>query len=97
MSMVIGFGTITLRLHGVNSLKEKRRIVKRVVNRIRNHFNASAAEVGENDIYRKAVIGFSLVGNAAGFINSKMDKVVNMVDEMGVAEIADMEMEIITL
>ena len=95
--MVVGLGIITFRLHDCRSLKEKRRVVKSIINQMRNHFNASVAEVGSNDIHQRAVIGFALVGNNRMIINSKVDKVVNMVDDLGLAEIIDTEMEIINL
>jgi uncharacterized protein YlxP (DUF503 family) len=95
--MVVGLGIITFRLHDCRSLKEKRRVVKSIINQVRNHFNASVAEVGSNDIHQKAVIGFALVGNNRMVINSKVDKVVNMIDDLGLAEIIDTEMEIINL
>ena len=43
--MVVGVGAITFRLHDCHSLKEKRRVVKTVIAQLRNHFNASVAEV----------------------------------------------------
>ena len=95
--MVVGTGLITLRLHDCRSLKGKRKIVKSMINRLRNNFNASIAEVGSNDIYQKAEIGFSLTGNDASLINSKIDKLFNMAEDLGLAEIIDTEMEIIHL
>lgn len=93
--MVVGVGSITLRLHDCRSLKGKRKIVKSFTSRLRNTFNASIAEVGSNDIYQKAEIGFSMIGNDRKVINSKMDKVFNMAEELGLAEIVDTDMEII--
>ena len=95
--MVVGTGLITLRLHDCRSLKEKRKVVKSIINRMRNSFNASVAEVGSNDIHQRAEIGFSLVGNDKALINSKLDKIFNMVEGLGLAEIIDTEMEIINL
>jgi hypothetical protein len=95
--MVVGIGIITLRLHECRSLKGKRKIVRSIIGQLRNNFNASVAEVGANDIYQRAVIGVSLVGNTKNLINSKLDKLFNLVDAMGLAEIIDTEMEIITL
>jgi uncharacterized protein len=95
--MVAGLGTITFRLHDCRSLKGKRKIVKSIISRLRNNFNASVAEVGSNDIYQKAVIGFSLVGNNRKMINSKIDKIFNLAEELNLAEIIDSEMEIINL
>jgi uncharacterized protein YlxP (DUF503 family) len=95
--MVAGLGTITFRLHDCRSLKGKRKIVKSIISRLRNNFNVSVAEVGSNDIYQKAVIGFSLVGNNRRVINSKIDKIFNLAEELNLAEIIDSEMEIINL
>jgi uncharacterized protein YlxP (DUF503 family) len=95
--MVAGLGTITFRLHDCRSLKGKRKIVKSIISRLRNNFNVSVAEVGSNDIYQKAVIGFSLVGNNRKVINSKIDKIFNLAEELNLAEIIDTEMEIINL
>ena len=95
--MVVGTGVITLRLNDCRSLKAKRKVVKSMINRLRNNFNASVAEVGSNDIYQKAEIGFSLVGNDAALINSKIDKIFNLAEDIGLAEIVDTEMEIIHL
>jgi uncharacterized protein YlxP (DUF503 family) len=95
--MVVGIGIIKLRLHDCRSLKSKRKIVKSMITKLRNNFNASVAEVGANDIYQKSEIGFSLVGNNKKIINSKIDKIFNMADAMGLAEIVDMEMEIFNI
>lgn len=95
--MVVGLGIIIFRLHDCHSLKGKRSVVKSIINRVRNRFNVSVAEVGANDIYQRAEIGFALVGNDRSVINSKMDKVINMVEDMGLAEIIDTEMEIMNL
>ncbi|MEE9536487.1 MAG: DUF503 domain-containing protein [Desulfobacterales bacterium] len=95
--MVGGIGIITFRLHGCRSLKGKRKVIKSIISRMRNNFNASVAEVGSNDIHQRAEIGFSLVGNNKTLINSKIDKIFNMVDGLGLAEIIDTEMEIISL
>ena len=95
--MVVGIGIITFRMHDCRSLKGKRKVVKSIISKMRNNFNASVAEVALNDIHQRAEIGFSLVGNDKTLINSKIDKIFNMVDDLGLAEIIDTEMEIISL
>ncbi len=93
--MVIGVGAITLRLHECRSLKSKRKIVKSMIGKMRSNFNVSVAETGANDIHQRAEIGFVLVGNSAALINSKIDKIFNLAESLGLAEIIDTEMEII--
>ncbi len=95
--MVIGIGMITFRIHECRSLKEKRKIIKAIIARLRNNFNASISEVGLNDVYQRAEIGFSIVGNDRQVVNAKIDKLFNMAEELRLAEIIDTEMEIINI
>ncbi|MBU2621004.1 MAG: DUF503 domain-containing protein [Proteobacteria bacterium] len=95
--MVVGLGIITFRLHDCRSLKSKRTIIKSIIGRLRNNFNASVAEVGSKDIYDEAIIGFAVVGNDRITTNSKIDKIFNLADELGLAEIINTEMEIFNL
>ncbi|PID73949.1 MAG: hypothetical protein CSB33_01195 [Desulfobacterales bacterium] len=95
--MFIGAGQISCRLHDCHSLKAKRGVVKTIIRRLRNEFNASVAEVDANDLHQRAEIGFSIVGNDHAVINSRMDKVFNMAEDLGLAEIMNTDMEIIRL
>ena len=95
--MVVGVGRIVYRIHDCRSLKGKRKVIKSIITRLRNHFNASIAEVGANDLHQRAEIGFCMVGNDRGVVNSKVDKLFNMAEDLGLAEVIDMEMEIISL
>jgi uncharacterized protein YlxP (DUF503 family) len=95
--MVVGIGMITIRLHDCRSLKGKRKVVRSIVSRLRNNFNASVAEVGLNDVHQRAEIGFSIIGNDKAVINSKLDKMLNLAEGLGLAEIIDTEIEIIHL
>lgn len=95
--MVIGLGIVTLRLHDCRSLKGKRKVVKSIIGQVRNRFNVSVAEIGANDVHQRAEIGMALVGNDRMRMNSKIDKIFNMVDAMGLAEVVDTDMEIMNL
>ena len=95
--MIIGIGTLTFRIHGCRSLKEKRTVVKTIISRIQHNFNVSIAEVGDNDIHQQAKIGFALVGNNQKTINSKIDKILNLADNISIADFVDSQMEIIIL
>jgi uncharacterized protein YlxP (DUF503 family) len=95
--MAVGIGLITFRLHECRSLKEKRSIVKAIVAHLRTNFNASVAEVDANDVHQRAVVGFALVGNDKALINSKIDKMFNLAEELGLAEVIDSQMELFTV
>lgn len=95
--MVVGMGVMRFRIHDCRSLKAKRRVVKAIVSRMRNNFNASVAEVGAHDVYQRADIGFALVGTDRRLINAKIDKLFNMVEDLGLADVYDSELEIMTV
>jgi uncharacterized protein YlxP (DUF503 family) len=94
--MVIGICHLDLILHENHSLKGKRRVVKSIIGRVKSKFNVSIAEVGAQDLWQTAQIGFCMTGNEKRFINSSLDKVIHFIEETNSAEIKDVEMEIIT-
>ena len=85
-----------LTLRGNHSLKEKRRVVKSIIGRVKSKFNVSIAEVGDQDVWQSSQIGFCMAGNEKRFINSSLDKIIHFIEETNSAEIKDVEMEIIT-
>lgn len=95
--MVVGVGQIKLRLHGCRSLKEKRKVVQAIIRRLQNRYHASVAEVGKNDVYQRAEIGFALVANSGQLVNAVLDKMIDTAEELQLAEIIDSEIEIIHL
>jgi uncharacterized protein YlxP (DUF503 family) len=93
--MVIGVLKIVLSIDDAFSLKEKRHIVKSVIERIKTRFNASAAEVGLNDVWKSAVIGVACVTNEASHADSMLANIVNFVENDGRAFVVDLSTEII--
>lgn len=92
--MTVGIARLTLFLPDSHSLKEKRMVVRRVKDRVRQKFNVAVAEVEENDVWQRAVIGLALVGNERRFVESALDEVVRFV--RGEAEVTNAERELQT-
>ena len=95
--MFVGVAKIVLLLHGGNSLKDKRSVKRKIIERVKNKFNASVAEVGGNDLLRRLEIGVSVVGNDQGFVNSCLDNVLNAIEGMQVAEVVETDIEILNV
>jgi uncharacterized protein YlxP (DUF503 family) len=95
--LVVGVGTLELHLHGVQSLKEKRGVVRSVVQRLQNQFHVSVAEVDSLDLHQKATIGFAAVSNDSRLANSVLDKIVDAVEGFGLAEVGRAQLEVIHL
>ena len=95
--MVVGILEITLGIDSADSLKAKRKVVRSLIDRMRNRFNCAVSEVGDNDVYVRAQIGVSTVANDVQFVNSVLDKVLNAFEDasLGRAEILDTRLEIL--
>lgn len=92
--MVIGSGMIELWIAESHSLKDKRAVLRRILKRAQNEFNVSIAEVGDNDHWRRAKVGFAMVGNDQRFINGKIDHLLNFIGQLQIAEVINSRIEI---
>jgi uncharacterized protein YlxP (DUF503 family) len=95
--MVVGIIQLELRIPGSGSLKAKRSVVKKVIERTRSRFNVSVAEVDKQDVYSRAVIGCAMMGSDQRYVNGAVDKILDFVEGMAVAEILSETVEIINL
>ena len=95
--MVVGVCQLRMIIHGVSSLKEKRGVVKKIIARVKNKFSVSIAEVEDNDLWQSLVIGFCMVGNDRRYINSCLDKILDFIEDLYLAEIVDHRIEIINI
>jgi hypothetical protein len=93
--VVIGALTLRLAVFGSTSLKDKRRVVKSLKDRLSARFNASVAEVGDLDHRQRAEIGVAVVANESGFVQSSLDKIVDYVRMDPAAALVDYHIEVI--
>jgi hypothetical protein len=75
------------------SLKEKRRVISSLKDRIRHSFNVSIAELESQDSHQFAVLGVALVTNERRFAEVILGQVVNLVRSHPVAQLLDYEVE----
>jgi len=86
---------VTFSLPGNASLKGKRSIVRRIVDRTQAKFNAAVAEVAEMDAHRRAVIGVAVVSNDARHANSMLDRISAFMTSLTEAVATDRSLEIL--
>jgi len=94
--MFVGVGHFEFYIHHANSLKEKRHVIKKLISQVRNKFNVSCSEVAGGDLWRRTVIGISIVGNDISFVNSNLDKISNFMESFDLAEMVNHEIEILS-
>ncbi len=91
--MIVGTVEIRLHLQDARTLKDKRRILLSLKDRLRNNFNVSVAEVGNNDFVNSAVLAVAQVGNDSRYINGTLDQVVQAVRRNPAARLVDYSIE----
>lgn len=95
--MFIAVGRLSFHLAGNSSLKGKRSIIRKIMDRASVKFNISIAEVAANDEHRRAIIGVSVIGNSSAHVDSSMAKVVNFIVGLGAAQLVSQKTEVIAL
>ena len=93
--MVVGVLTLELAVPGAMSLKDKRRVVKGLKDRLAHRHNISVAEVDALDEHRRAELGVAMVSNDARFVESCLSKIVDEVRFTRDAALVDYAIEIL--
>jgi uncharacterized protein YlxP (DUF503 family) len=95
-SVHVGAGLVTLHLAGSQSLKDKRQVVRSLVDRLRRQFNVAVAEVEAQESWQTAVLGLAVVSNEAGHATRQFDRVVEAIeqDRLGV-EVVDRYLDVL--
>jgi uncharacterized protein YlxP (DUF503 family) len=98
MAMHVGVARVSLHLAEGSSLKDKRMVVRSVVHRARNRFNAAVSEVDSLDSVRTATLGIVVVSNDARHADEMLAKVVRFIESERLdADVGDVETEILAL
>jgi uncharacterized protein YlxP (DUF503 family) len=95
MQMFVGVCRIELRIPEIGSLKAKRSIVRKVVERTAKRFTVAVAEVGDQDIHRRAVVGVAVVSASSSHANTMIDHIVSFISGIGEAIVERRDMEIV--
>jgi hypothetical protein len=93
--MITGICRLEMILYDSSSLKDKRRILKGLVERLRSKYNVSVAEVDHNDKWQAASIGISTVSNSTAQVNRVLDSVIKFIERDGRVEITGYHIDMI--
>lgn len=93
--MAVVIGTLQLDLHfpRPQSLKEKRVLLKSLVDRVRKQFNVSIAEIDGMDLWQVSSLVLAAVGGETRHVNQILDHVVEFVRSEREMEITKQHME----
>jgi uncharacterized protein YlxP (DUF503 family) len=91
--MVVGVLKLCLVLPENHSLKGKRGVLKRIQARVAHQFNISVTECGDQGLWQRSVLGFGVVGSSRPIIEATLRKVVDYIDDLGLAQVGNAEVE----
>lgn len=95
--MYVAISSVEIFLPDNHSLKEKRQVTKRIVERTRSRFNISIMEINRSNLWQRAYIGFSIVGESIDQINQVVDDVHSFIESLYVGKIINTKTEIIQM
>jgi uncharacterized protein len=93
--MIIGVLQLELSIGDAMSLKDKRRVVKSLKDRIAHSHNVSIAEVGALDAHRRSILGIAMVSNDRAYVEGALSKLVDFVRTVGNVDLVDYQIELL--
>jgi uncharacterized protein len=93
--MTIGVLQLELAIGDAMSLKDKRRVVKSIKDRIAHAHNVSVAEVGALDQHRRSIMAVAMVSNDARYVEGALSKIVDFVRSVGAVDLVDYQIELL--
>ncbi|HVF53564.1 MAG TPA: DUF503 domain-containing protein [Actinomycetota bacterium] len=89
--MFIGIGRYELFIPASGSLKDKRQVLRSVINVVQKKFNVAIAEVEHQELWQRAALGVSCVASTSGHCVEVLDEVERTIVKMAVpsAEVVD--------
>jgi uncharacterized protein YlxP (DUF503 family) len=93
--MVIGVLQLEINIHDAMSLKDKRRVVKSLKDRLAHGRNISVAEVGALDEHQTAILGVAMVSNDTRYVQGALSKLVDFVRTVPQADLVDYQIDLL--
>lgn len=89
----IGVLYVDILISGPQSLKDKRSVLKRLKNDIRQQFNVSVGELDGQDKWQRSVLAFSMIGSDSRYIDSALQNVLSFLHNYHAIEVSSSEIE----
>ncbi len=95
MPAYVGFYAARLEMPWVRSLKEKRALVRPVIEKIRARFPVSAARLEGLDVHGWEAVGFVVIGNEAGWVEEVLVQVAAFLRASGEYAVREERIEVV--
>jgi len=95
--MVVGVSRVDIFFPENHSLKDKRQMLRKVIEKTRAKFNISMIEVDQSNLWQRASIGFTVAGVRQDHVNKVIENVHEYMESLYLGEIIDTSSEIIVI
>ena len=82
---------LTFHIPHATSLKDKRQVCRSVIDKTRQRFNASVAEVDTQDLHQMLTVGFAVVSGDAAHAQNSLEEIIRYMEEHADAELVNVE------
>ena len=89
--MYIESAKLTFYIPNAASLKDKRRVCRSLIDKTRNRFNASVAEVGSPDIHQTLTVGVAVLSGCVAHAHNSLDEIVRYMEEHADAQLTSVQ------
>lgn len=93
--MHVGILQLDLSIPEALTLKDKRRVILSLKDRISNGHNVSVAEVDRLDEYQLSIIGIAMVSNDKRYVEGGLSKIVDLVKMNSGTNLVDYQIEML--
>lgn len=93
--MTVGILQLEIAIPDAMSLKDKRRVVKSLKDRIAHGHNVSIAEVGALDQHRRSILGVAMVSNDSRYVEGALSKLVDFIRSVPQADLVDYQIDLL--
>lgn len=91
--MIVGVLTVDLAIYDARTLKDKRRVILSVKDRLRNRFNIAVSEVAFGDSPKRCRLGIATIGHGSRGVHSQLDQVVDVIRQSAGLTLLEYERE----
>ncbi len=90
----VGLSTIDLVIPDSQSLKDKRQVVRSILDRVRSRFNVSACEADHLDNWQRSTLSFAMVANEKEFVHENLMRIAELIERDGRVIVESVSVEV---
>jgi len=90
-NMTVLSAKLTFYIPCANSLKDKRTVARSLIDRTRNKFNVSVAEVDTQEMHKTLTVGIAVVSGDASHAERSLDEIIRFMEANAEAELTGVE------